>query len=156
MHIEIWRERLGSFSSVFLRLTLGLGFLSAVPDRFGWWGPLGRPNVAWGNFARFVEYTGKLNWLLLRALLPALAVISAFAEILLGFLLFVGWKTRITALCSGAMPMTLGTAMTLALGCEAPLNSSVFSAAGGSLLLAACTRFPFSSNQLNQRAATRP
>jgi uncharacterized membrane protein YphA (DoxX/SURF4 family) len=87
--------RLGSFSSVFLRLALGLGFLSAVADRFGWWGPFGQPNLAWGNFARFVQYTGKLNWFLPHATMPALAVISTFAEILLGLLLLFGWRTRI-------------------------------------------------------------
>ncbi len=46
-----------NFSSVFLRLALGLSFLSAVADRFGWWGAFGHPNVAWGSFARFVAYT---------------------------------------------------------------------------------------------------
>jgi hypothetical protein len=34
--------------------------------------------------------------------------------------------------------------MTLALGIKSPLNFSVFSAAGGSFLLAACPAFPFS------------
>ncbi len=48
-----------TFSSVFLRLALGLSFLSAVADRFGWWGPFGHPNVAWGSFARFVAYTAR-------------------------------------------------------------------------------------------------
>jgi len=37
-----------NFRSVFLRLALGLSFLSAVADRFGWWGAFGHPNVAWG------------------------------------------------------------------------------------------------------------
>jgi uncharacterized membrane protein YphA (DoxX/SURF4 family) len=154
--MEIWWERLGSFSSVFLRRALGLGFLSAVADRLGRWGPLCRPNVALGNFARFGELTVKLNWFLPRTLLLAFAVTSTIAEILLSFLLLVGWKTRITALCAGVLLVTFGTAMTMALGFEAPLDFSVFSAAGGSLLLAACTRFPFSADQLNRRAATRP
>jgi hypothetical protein len=35
--------RNGSLSSVVLRLGLGLGFLSAVADRFGLWGAFGRP-----------------------------------------------------------------------------------------------------------------
>ena len=35
-----------NFSSVFLRLALGRSFLSAVADRFGWWGAFGHPNVA--------------------------------------------------------------------------------------------------------------
>jgi len=54
-------ERIRGFSSLFLRLALGLSFLSALADRFGLWGAFGRPNVSWGSFARFVAYTGKLN-----------------------------------------------------------------------------------------------
>jgi membrane fusion protein, multidrug efflux system len=50
------------YSTVFLRLALGLAFLSAVADRFGLWGGYGQPHVAWGDFARFIAYTGKLNW----------------------------------------------------------------------------------------------
>jgi hypothetical protein len=69
--------KMASFSSVFLRLTLGLSFLSAVADRFDWWGALGQPNVSWGNFARFVEYTGRLNSFLPQAMIPALADASA-------------------------------------------------------------------------------
>jgi uncharacterized membrane protein YphA (DoxX/SURF4 family) len=136
--------RLASFSSVFLRFALGLSFLSAMADRFGLWGAFGQPNVSWGNFARFVEYTARLNWFLPAAMIPALAVISTGAEILLGLLLLVGWHTRITALFSGILLMAFGVAMTLPLGFKAPLNFSVFSAAGGALLLARCVRFPFS------------
>jgi hypothetical protein len=40
--------RWGSFSSVFLRYALGLGFLSAMADRLGLWGAFGQPNVEWG------------------------------------------------------------------------------------------------------------
>ena len=54
--------RMRGFSSLFLRLALGLSFLSAVADRFGLWGAFGQPNVSWGSFARFIAYTGKLNW----------------------------------------------------------------------------------------------
>jgi len=117
--MQEWWERLGSFSSVFLRFALGLSFLSAVADRFGWWGAFGQPNVAWGNFARFVAYTGKLNWFLPHAMIPALAVLSTGAEIFFGLLLLAGWQTRIAAACSGILLMTFGLAMTLALGIEA-------------------------------------
>jgi hypothetical protein len=34
------------FMTVYLRLALGIGSLSAVADRLGWWGPPGTPNVA--------------------------------------------------------------------------------------------------------------
>ncbi len=35
-----------AFSSIFLRLALGFSFLSAVADRFGFWGSFGKPHVA--------------------------------------------------------------------------------------------------------------
>jgi hypothetical protein len=54
----------------FLRLSLAAGFLSAVADRFGLWGPPGTPNVAWGDWQPFVEYVGKLNWFVPRSVIP--------------------------------------------------------------------------------------
>lgn len=141
-------QKLDGFSSVFSRFALGLSFLSAVADRFGWWGAFGQPNVAWGNFARFVEYTGKLNWFLPHGMIPALAVLATCAEILVGLLLLIGWRTRLTALCSGILLVIFALSMTLALGIKAPLNLSVFSAAGGSLLLSTCRAFPLSLDSL--------
>jgi uncharacterized membrane protein YphA (DoxX/SURF4 family) len=139
------------FSSVFLRLALGISFLSAVADRFGIWGAYGQPNVSWGNYARFVDYTAKLNWFLPVAMIPALAIIATAAETLFGLLLVLGWKTRMTALLSGVLLTTFALTMTMAWGVQAPLNFSVFSAAGGALLLGVCANFPFSLDELLQR-----
>lgn len=142
------KNRLAGFSSVFLRFALGLSFLSAVADRLGWWGAFGEPNVSWGNFARCVEYTSTLNWFLPHAMIPTVAVLATLAEIILGLLLLAGWQTRVTALCSGTLLMAFGVTMTLALGIKSPLNFSVFSAAAGSLLLAASPAFPYSVDEL--------
>ncbi len=138
-------------SSVFLRFALGISFLSAVADRFGLWGVYGQPDVAWGNYARFVAYTAKLNWFLPAATIPALAIISTAAETLFGVLLVLGWKTRITALLSGVLITMFALTMTVALGVKAPLDASVFSAAGGALLLATSANFPFSLDELVRR-----
>jgi hypothetical protein len=62
-----------------------------------------------------------------------------------------GWHTRLTAFLSGILLMMFAVAMALALGVKAPLNASVFSAAGGALLLATCTKFPFSLDDLLHR-----
>lgn len=139
---------MAKFSSLFLRLALGVSFVSAVADRFGLWGSYGQPNVSWGNYARFVDYTAKLNWFLPASAIPALASIATVAETLFGVLLVVGWKTRITALLSGILLAIFAVAMTIALGVKAPLNFSVFSAAGGALLLGTCTTFPYSLDEL--------
>lgn len=135
---------------MFLRLALGLSFLSAVADRFGLWGPFGPPNVGWSNFARFVACTGKLNWFLPHAMIPALAALSRGAEISFGLFLLAGWQTRINAACSGILLMAFGMTATLAFGIEAPLSLSVYSAAGGSLLLATSPTFLFAVDSLRR------
>ena len=142
---------LATVSSVFLRLALGISFLSAVADRFGLWGVFGQPNVAWGNYARFVAYTAKLNWFLPAATIPPLAIIATAAETLFGLLLVLGWNTRITALLSGVLLTIFALTMSMALGVKAPLNLSVFSAAAGALLLGVCADFPFSVDELLRR-----
>src|SRR6185369_2924772 len=142
---------LRSFSSVFLRCALGLGFLSAVADRLGLWGPFGQPNVEWGNFSRFLEYTHTLNWYWPAGMIPALGVIATGAESLFGLLLLVGWHTRIAALLSGLLLLSFGVAMTLALGIKAPLNFAVFTGVGGALLLANCRSFSFSLDQFFEK-----
>jgi len=48
--------------------------------------------------------------------------------------------------------MAFGLTMTLALGIKAPLNFSVFSAAGGSLLLSTRPTFPVSVDELRRPA----
>jgi uncharacterized membrane protein YphA (DoxX/SURF4 family) len=58
-------------------------------------------------------------------------MIATAAETILGLLLVLGWKTRIAASLSGLLLITFALTMTLALGVKAPLNLSVFSAAGG-------------------------
>ena len=143
-------DRLRGFTSLFLRLALGLSFLSALADRFGLWGAFGQPNVAWGTFARFVMYTGQLNWFVPEGLIPALAVTATCAEGLLGICLVIGWHTRTAALLSGILLILFGVTMAVAQGVQAPLNFSVFSAAGGAFLLATCTEFPVSADALRR------
>ena len=62
----------------------------------------------------------------------------------------LGWRTRMAALLSGVLLLLFALTMTVALGIKAPLDASVFSAAGGAFLLASCAGYPFSINQLQQ------
>jgi hypothetical protein len=78
-----------AFSSVFLRFALGFSFLSAVADRFGFWGSFGEHHVAWGTFAGFVAYTGRLNWFLPKEAITTLAIVATCAETILGVLLLL-------------------------------------------------------------------
>ena len=140
--------RMRDFSSLFLRLALGVSFLSAVADRLGFWGAFGRPNVAWGDFSRFIAYTAKLNWFMPSSTIPALAWASTGAEILLGVALVIGAFTRVAAFLSGLLLLSFALVMTLALGLEAPLSFSVFSASAGAFLLATYGKYSWSLDSL--------
>jgi uncharacterized membrane protein YphA (DoxX/SURF4 family) len=149
--ITLKNSKSASYAALLLRIGLGVGFLSAVADRLGLWGAFGQPNVEWGTFSRFLEYTHVLNWYLPASIIPSLGVIATGAESLFGLLLVIGWHTRAAALLSGLLLLTFGTAMTLALGVKAPLNFAVLTGVGGASLLATCETFPFSVDELLAR-----
>jgi uncharacterized membrane protein YphA (DoxX/SURF4 family) len=86
---------------VFLRLALGISFLSAVADRFGLWGAYAGERVL-GKLCTICGLHGQAQLVFAEGDNPALALISTAAETLFGILLFAGLKTRITALLSGA------------------------------------------------------
>lgn len=144
-----------TFSSIFLRFALGFSFLSAVGDRFGFWGSFGEPHVAWGTFSRFAAYTAQLNWFLPKGTIFTLAIVSTCAETILGLMLLLGWKTRIAAFLSGVLLLLFALTMTAALGIKDPLDMSVFSASGGAFLLATCAEFPFSIDRLRRTSSPR-
>ncbi len=149
--ITVKDSKLADYASLLLRIGLGVGFLSAVADRLGLWGAFGQPNVEWGNFSRFLEYTHTLNWYLPAGMILPLGILATGAEILFGLLLLVGWRTRAAALSTALLLLTFAVAMTLALGIKAPLNYAVLTGIGGALLLASRESFPFSVDELLSR-----
>jgi|tagenome__1003787_1003787.scaffolds.fasta_scaffold20710622_3 thiosulfate dehydrogenase [quinone] large subunit len=129
---------------VFLRLALGVGFLSAVADRFGLWGPAGTKNVAWGDFAHFTQYTGQLNPWVPAVLIRTLAWISTGAELVLGIALILGLFTRWAALLSGILLLLFAGGMSIGTGPKAALDASVFSAAAAAFALVVLGAGPWS------------
>lgn len=124
------------YFSLFAQIALGLSFLSAVADRFGWWTPvLGQENVVWGNMDNFIAYTGMLVPWISRPILPFLSWIVTFAEAVLGILLIVGYQKRIVAFLSGLLLLTFAFSMLLFSSLKAPFDYSVFTAAACSFLL---------------------
>lgn len=124
------------YFSLFARVVLALGFLSAVADRFGLWTPLlGPENVVWGNMASFTAYTGVLLLWVPNALLPVFAWAATVAEIALGVLLLIGFRLRLTALLSGILLLTFAFSMLFFVSVKAPFDYSVFAAAACAFLL---------------------
>jgi len=130
-------ERVVQIAKVFLRLALGITFLVAIGDRFGWLGPYGSRNVSWGDWTHFVQYVAVLNWFVPKSLIPTLAVVETIIELGLGVVLLLGIYQRAVAWSSAALLMSFALTMSIALGFLAPLGYSVFTALGAALLLGA-------------------
>jgi hypothetical protein len=65
-------------------------FLSAVADRFGFWGKYG----GWGNFATFTQYAAQVNSFMPAFMIPFLAWAATAAELSLGITLIIGIRLR--------------------------------------------------------------
>jgi uncharacterized membrane protein YphA (DoxX/SURF4 family) len=118
------------------RVALAAGFLSAVADRLGIWGPPGTPSIAWGDWDHFVAYTASLNWFVPPRLISPLAVLVTIAEVTLAIMLLIGYRLKWTAAASGVLLLAFAVAMTVALGPKTPLDYSVYAAASAAFLTA--------------------
>lgn len=127
--------------------------LSAVADRFGWWGPQHSGSVAWGDFAQYTAYMQSLVPYLTGGILDAVAWAATVVEILLGLMLLAGVLLRWVAWAAMGLQAVFALSMSLFLGWEAPLSASVFSAAAAASLLAlALVRaFAFSVDRFVER-----
>jgi uncharacterized membrane protein YphA (DoxX/SURF4 family) len=137
-------ERLRGYETLFARLALAAGFLSAVADRFGLWGPPGGAGVAWGDFASFTEYAAKINPWAPDALMPAIAWTATLAEVALAMLLIVGYRTRWAAFGSGLLLLSFALGMTAGTGIKSAFDASVLAASAAGFLLSTRRDFPIS------------
>ncbi|MDQ2844555.1 MAG: DoxX protein [Acidobacteriota bacterium] len=140
-----------ALQTAFLRFALAAGFLSAVADRFGLWGPYGKLTVAWGDMTHFLPYVGKLNPWFPNAMIPIVGWAATIAEVALGALLLIGLQTRWAARLSGCLLLAFAIAMTLSTGIKTALDYSVFAASGGAFVLAAAGHYPWSVDTLRKR-----
>lgn len=118
---------------LYLRIALGVAFLSGIADRFGLY--RGR-NVGYGNFQGFLQYTAKVNSFMPASTIPFLGWAATIAEFAFGVALVIGLWVRWAALGSSLLLILFGTAMAISFGIKSPLDYSVFSASAGALVLA--------------------
>ena len=120
------------FLKLYLRLGIGIGFLSAVADRFGLW----PKNIsAWGSWENFLVSTRNVIPWLPENLVPVFGFTATAAEIIFGMCLLLGFKTRLFAQLSGLLLLVFALAMAFSSGIKAPLDYSVFAASGAAFAL---------------------
>lgn len=134
---SVVHDRIVTLARWFVRLALAAAFLSAVADRFGFWGPPGAEGVAWGSVPKYEEYVALLNWFVPQTLISPVGWAATIAEVAIAIGLILGWQLRWFALAAGALLTIFALAMFVALGPKPPLDFSVLSAASAAFLLAA-------------------
>ncbi|HET8736523.1 MAG TPA: DoxX family protein [Pricia sp.] len=122
----------GKVIKLFLRLTLSLGFLSAVADRFGIWP---KDVSTWGNWDNFIEYTRLINPWAPDSLIPGLGAIATVAEVIFAVFLLIGYKTELVAKLSGLLLLVFALSMTFSVGIKSVFDYSVLSASAGAFAL---------------------
>jgi len=120
------------YLKLFLRISIAIGFLSAVADRFGMYA---KKISAWGNWQAFVDYTEQMNPWLPEAIIPAIAILATVLEIVFAIGLIIGFKTELMAKLSGILLLVFGLSMTLAFGIKPALDYSVFGVAAAAFAL---------------------
>jgi hypothetical protein len=127
---------LSAFGAWTLRIALSATFLSAVADRFGFWGAAGSPGVAWGDWEHFCSYSDKLNAWAPSGLQMLLAYGATALEIVLGIALCALPKQAWVAGIAAALLCVFAISMTFAIGPKAALDYSVWVSAAAAALLA--------------------
>jgi len=133
---------------LFLRLAISVTMLSAIADRFGFWGD----NSAWGNWENFERYTRQLTFFLPETLSTFSAYTATFLEILFPLMLILGFKTKIAAYGTGFLLLVFALSMSIALGVKATLDYSVWVGSSAAFLLATQKEFYFSIDTLIKKS----
>lgn len=130
------------FASLLLRCALGIGFLSAVASRLGFWG---KHSSGWSSFMKYAE---QVNSFAPRPLIPTLAITATALEAIFGIMLLIGFKTTSAALGSALLSLIFAVAMAYSFGLKEPLDYSVFVFSAGAFLLATLSADKWSVDQL--------
>lgn len=144
------------YASLLMRLALAFTLLSAVADRFGFWGNPGDKNVAWGDWFRFVEHIHTWVPFASRGAADKLAVAITIFQVSFGLMLLFGIKVRWAAIGTGFLFMVFALTMTFAYGIKAPLDSSVFVGIGASFLLACIPIYRWTPHGIKKKTVYRP
>lgn len=117
---------------LFLRLSIAIGFLSAVADRLGLWPP---EISTWGNWQSFLDYTQILNPWFPSATIPTVGFIVTAIEVVFAICLIVGFKTSLFARLSGYLLLIFAFSMLITTGIKGVFDYSVLTASAGAFTL---------------------
>lgn len=132
------------FTQLFVRFAVASAFLSAVADRWGYWGKPRDINVSWGNWGNFLSYSDKLNFFVPEQVGSFLAISATILETVLAILLIIGYRTKISAILSGILLLFFAISMTFSFGIKSTFTYSVWIGASACFLLSNLSFYSYS------------
>lgn len=114
------------FVKLALRLSIAVGFLSAVADRLGLWS---EDVSVWGTWENFLAYTSLLNPWAPEEIVSGLGFTASVLEVVFAVFLLIGFKTSLFARLSGYLLLVFAVSMTFSTGIKGAFDYSVFTAA---------------------------
>lgn len=144
-----------NFFQLYLRFSIGLGFLIFGLDRLGVWGGYGTPGVSWGDWKHFMDYASSVMGFLPYSLANVLAIIATAAEIGVGLLLILGLWTRLAALAGGLLALSFAVSMAISFGVIKPMAYSVFTVSAASFLLSSVEKYKWSIDHWLRAPSTK-
>jgi len=141
-------------AQLYLRLSLGFGFILPVLDRLGMLGAPGEPNVGWGNWKNFIDYTNSLMPYMDWPTAEIFGWAATFFELIFGILLIIGYRIKLAAYGSFLLTLSFGLSMLFFAGYRSPFNYSVFSDSAAALLLTAIPVYKWSIDHFAQKSHT--
>lgn len=125
-------KKIAQLPALFVRIALAATMLSAVADRFGYWGN----KATWGNWKSFEKYTADLTFFLPDSLKVFSAYVATFLEIVLSVLLLLDYQLKWTATATGVLLILFALSMSVSLGPKSALDYSVWIGSAASFMLA--------------------
>ncbi len=110
---------------LFLRFSVATSMLSAVADRFGFWGA---DISVWGNMETFLQYTQTILPWLPASLIPFAGWSATILEIVFGVFLLIGFKTELVAKLTGLLILSFSLSMLFSVGVKPVFDYSALNA----------------------------
>ncbi|WP_417359106.1 DoxX family protein [Galbibacter sp.] len=115
-----------------LRLSIAVGFLSAVADRLGMWS---EQFSSWGTWEAFLDYTALISPWIPESMIPAVGFTATVLEVVFAVFLLIGFKISLFAKLSGCLLLVFALSMSFSTGIKFAFDYSVFTAAAAAFAL---------------------
>ncbi len=119
----------------FSKVSLAIGYLSAVCDRFGFWGNLGEKGVSWGSMANFFKHVSILCPWAPESMIPVIGWVVTVLEAVIALTYIINVKNKIINIANILMLILFALSMSFFQSIKMMFNFSVLVCCAAALLI---------------------